>query len=103
MTEQLPLITANLTVWLALRRVTEGGVALLGGSYYQHGRPVPHYLNAPLKDLIDAGRLTLAEADLNSAGMRKVTLTDVGRELYATLCGKRGVSESPKRDRHVLD
>lgn len=93
MTEQIPLIAANLTAWLALRRVNEGGVALLDGSYYHHGRPVPHYLNAALTDLIDAGRLTLAEADPDSAGMRKVTLTDVGRKLYATLCGKRGISD----------
>lgn len=90
MIERAPLATTDLTVWLALRRANEGGVALLDSSYYQHGRPVPHYLNAPFTDLVDAGRLTLADVDPDAAGMHKVTLTDAGRELYATLCGKRG-------------
>lgn len=87
--------TTDLTVWLALRRANEGGVALLDGSYYQHGRAVPHYLNAPLTELANAGRLTLTDADPDTAGMQKITLTYDGRELYATLCGKRGVSPDP--------
>lgn len=85
----------DLTAWLALRRVNEGGVALLDGSCYHYGRAVPHYLNAPLVELVKTGWLMLAEADPEVGGMRKVTLTEGGRELYATLCGKRGVSPDP--------
>ncbi|MGH3932434.1 MAG: hypothetical protein ACRDTF_20945 [Pseudonocardiaceae bacterium] len=81
----------DLSMWLALRRVNEGGVALLEGFYYHHGRAVPHYLDSPLTDLVGAGYLTLGEAGPDAAGMRKVTLTGQGRELYAVLCGKRGV------------
>jgi len=91
-----PLAIGDLTAWLALRRVNEGGVALLDGSYYHYGRAVPHYLNAPLVDLVKAGWLMLAEVDPEVGGMRKVTLTEGGRELYATLCGKRGVSPDPR-------
>ncbi|MGH4016607.1 MAG: hypothetical protein ACRDSL_22280, partial [Pseudonocardiaceae bacterium] len=83
-----PLAGTDLTMWIALRRADEGGVALLEGSYYQHGRAVLHYLNAPLTDLIEAGMLTLAEADPDAAGMRAVTLTEDGRKLYAVLCGE---------------
>lgn len=91
--------TADLTVWLALRRANEGGVTLLDGSYYQHGRAVPHYLNASLIDLVDAGRLTLTDADPDTTQIQKITLTDAGRELYATLCGKRGVSPAFRPER----
>lgn len=96
MTEQAPLTTTDLTAWLALRRTNEGGVAMLDGSYYHHGRAVPHYLNASFTDLVDAGQVALTEADPDAAGMQRARLTDDGRELYATLCGKRGVHPDPR-------
>ncbi len=46
--------------WIALRRVKEGGMALLEGSYYHHGRAVPEYLNAPFTEHVKHGRLALA-------------------------------------------
>ncbi|MGH4012806.1 MAG: hypothetical protein ACRDSL_02470 [Pseudonocardiaceae bacterium] len=86
------LAGTDLTRWIALRRADEGGVALLEGSYYHHGRAVPHYLNAPFAGLLDGGMLTLADPD--AAGMRAVTLTEEGRTLYAVLCGKCRVSSA---------
>ncbi|MGQ0775133.1 MAG: hypothetical protein ACT4NY_12060 [Pseudonocardiales bacterium] len=66
-------------------------MALLEECYYHHGRAVPHYLNAPLAKLVETERLALVEAGPDTVGIREVTLTDQGRELYAVLCGKRGV------------
>lgn len=90
----------DLRRWLALRRVNEGGVTLSGGFYYHHGRAVPHYLDAPLTSLVETGRLALGEAGLDAGGMQQVGFTERGRELYAVLCGKRGVCTSaPSRVR----
>ena len=93
--EWAPLARMDLTAWIALRRVNEGGVALLEGSYYHHGRPVPEYLNAPFTELIGARYLMLADADPGAEIMQQVRFTQEGRQLYAELCGKRGVSPDP--------
>ena len=90
------LMSDDLMAWLALRRVNEGGVTLLEGSYYHHDRPVPHYLNAPLTALVETGQIRLAESNLHGRGMQQVMFTENGREWYEVLCGKRGVSsDSP--------
>lgn len=86
----------ELAAWIALRRVNEGGVAMLDGAFYHHGRAVPCYLNTPLAELVKTGWLSLTEAEPNAAGMRQVMFTENGREWYEVLCGKRGVSsDSP--------
>ncbi|MGH3915679.1 MAG: hypothetical protein ACRDTC_20065 [Pseudonocardiaceae bacterium] len=73
-------------------------MALLDGDFYHRGRAVPCYLNTPLAELIETGRLRLDEADLNSAGMRQVMFTENGRKWYEVLCGKRGVSSDSRID-----
>lgn len=92
---QAPLVSSDLTAWIALRRVNEGGVTLLDESYYHYGRPVPEYLNAPFAELVEAGRLTVAKADPDTAGMQRIRFMQEGRDLYAVLCGKRGVCPDP--------
>lgn len=93
--ERAPLVSGDLMAWLALRRVHEGGVTLLEDSYYHHGHALPHYLNAPLTELLNAEQLVLAEADPHTAGMQQVRFTQEGQDLYAVLCGKRGVRLDP--------
>ncbi|MGH3913476.1 MAG: hypothetical protein ACRDTC_08705 [Pseudonocardiaceae bacterium] len=85
-----PLQGGDLTVWVVLRRVNEGGMALLDGAFYHHSRVVPCYLNTPLVELVEAGRLRLANSD--GTGMQEVIFTGRGHESYEVLCGKRGVS-----------
>ena len=89
--ERAVLASGELTLWVALRRVDEGGVGWWEGSYYHHGRAVPEYLNAPFAELVKAGWLVLAQADPDSVGPRRVMLTEHGRALYAVLCGKSDV------------
>jgi len=90
------LESGELMAWIALRRVNEGGVALLDGAFYHHGRAVPCYLNAPLTELVETDRLRLVDADPDTAEMRQVMFTENGHEWYEVLCGKRGVSsDSP--------
>ncbi len=56
------MASSDLTAWIALWRVNEGGVTALEGWYYHHGRAVPCYLNVPLAELVATGRLRLAKA-----------------------------------------
>ncbi len=86
-TEQSQLAGNDLTAWIALRRVNEGGVTVVDCSYYHRGRAIPHYLTARFADLVGAGLLKPAAVQ-DATGMRKVSLTEDGRELYAALCGQ---------------
>ena len=95
------LKSGELMAWIALRRVNEGGMALLEGAFYHHGCAVPCYLNAPLAELVETGQLRLAEVDTGAAEMRQVMFTENGREWYEVLCGSV-VSLPTPRSTHFL-
>lgn len=71
--------------WLALRRAHEGGVTMLGGRFFNHGRPVAEYLAVALDELIRAELLALGRAD--PVGVQRVCVTRVGQARYAELNG----------------
>lgn len=78
-------VSAELLEWLALRRVTAGGVAQRDGRYFDRGCPVvPAFLAEPLDDLAASGAVTLAEED--QSGQRRLSMTPGGIVRYAALC-----------------
>lgn len=87
---RMPLVVGDLMLRLALRRVNQGGVAWLEGRYYDYGRPLLAYMNAPLNACVGAAHVALGETDLNAAGMRRAVLTHSGRELYGALDQRHG-------------
>lgn len=55
-----PLAGADLYAWMALRRVSGGGVAKLGDHYLDRGRPTPGYVAESLAELLEGGLVALA-------------------------------------------
>lgn len=53
----------RLYVWMALRRVHDGGMARSAGAYFDRGRPTPGHLTAVFDQLIWAGSVAVAEGD----------------------------------------
>ncbi|MGI9062295.1 MAG: hypothetical protein ACR2FQ_00535 [Pseudonocardiaceae bacterium] len=78
------LIPPELGHLLALRRVRRGHVVLLGTGLFLHqGRPIPGYLDAPLRDLLASGHLHLGER--REWEQRPVLATTSGEQLHTTL------------------
>ncbi|MGH3695722.1 MAG: hypothetical protein ACRDRX_17320 [Pseudonocardiaceae bacterium] len=76
---------SGVAVWIALRRAHRGGVATLAGAWLDSGCPVPGYVAEAWEELVRGGLLTLGEADLQSCGVRRATVTDAGSAHYVTL------------------
>ncbi|MGH3908204.1 MAG: hypothetical protein ACRDTE_29085, partial [Pseudonocardiaceae bacterium] len=79
-------MTPDVTEWLALLRVHEGGMTKLDGNYLNHGQPVAHYLADALDQLIHTELLALARPD--PAGAQQVCITHAGQIRYAELNSK---------------
>lgn len=75
----------GVAVWIALRRAHVGGVSNLVGRWLDSGRQVPGYVADALDELISAELLVLGKVDLNSCGVRGVTVTDSGSAQYVAL------------------
>ncbi len=76
---------SGVAVWIALRRAHRGGVAKLPNCWLDAGRPVPGYVADALEELTRGGMLVLGEVDLQSCGVRRVTVTDAGSAHYVAL------------------
>lgn len=84
---RVPLAGADLYAWIALRRVSGGGIARAGGCWFDGGRRVPGYVADTLTDLREAELITVIDPDMS--GMAGVALTDVGIARYDVLCQQR--------------
>jgi hypothetical protein len=82
---QAPLAGSNLYDWIALRRVSAGGVATKGGRWFDAGRRVPGYVADTLADLRTAGLLAVSDPDVSGAA----ALTSTGIARYDALCEQR--------------
>lgn len=71
--------------WLALRRVTEGGIAKSAGLYLDHGRPVPGHLIEVFDRLVWSGLAVVADGD-PIWDVRRIRLGEEGRARYLALC-----------------
>ncbi|MGH3872568.1 MAG: hypothetical protein ACRDSR_13855 [Pseudonocardiaceae bacterium] len=78
---------ADLHDWIALRRVTDGGIARTGGCWLDGGHRVPGYVTGALTESLAGGLVALADQD--PYGMRRATLTDSGAARYEWLCQQR--------------
>lgn len=82
-----PLTGADLYDWIALRRVSGGGMAKLGDRWLDSGHRVPGYVTEALAVLRGDGLVTLAHPP--TGGMARAALTDAGAARYQQLCQQR--------------
>ncbi|MGH3533507.1 MAG: hypothetical protein ACRDQG_02185 [Pseudonocardiaceae bacterium] len=75
----------DLYEWLALRRVSRGGVAKRGDRWLDGGRPMPCFLPEKLDELIQARLVTMTDSDHDNTGQCRSALTDAGAARYAAL------------------
>jgi len=85
------LTGTELLDWIALRRVCQGGVAMLGSHYLDHGQRVPCFLPEAFRRLADAKLTGLLNPD-HPGGLRRVVITLTGRARYQELSAARGPS-----------
>ena len=64
--------------WIAMRRVLDGEVTKLKGSWRHHGHLVPGYVTDALDELLTGGLVTLAEPHPMVDGVALVALTTAG-------------------------
>ena len=85
-----PLAGADLYDWMALRRVSDGGVTQAGACWLDSGHRVPGYIADALTELLGKGLVALADQD--PYGLRRSALTDSGAARYQRLCRQRQVT-----------
>jgi hypothetical protein len=82
-----PFVGVDLNAWMALRRVSKGGITTVGDQWLHSGRRVPGYIADALTELLAGGLVALADVDLY--GMRRSAFTDAGAAHYEGLCQQR--------------
>ncbi|MGH3778319.1 MAG: hypothetical protein ACRDRR_21690 [Pseudonocardiaceae bacterium] len=82
-----PLTGADLYDWIALRRVSSGGMAKLGDRWLDSGHRIPGYVTEALAVLCGDGLVTMADPE--PGRMARPALTDVGAARYQQLCEQR--------------
>lgn len=82
-----PLVGTDLYDWIALRRVSDGGIARMGDCWFDGGRRVPCYVTDTLAGQCEAGLVTLADPD--EWGLARAALTGTGTTRYEQLCRQR--------------
>lgn len=81
------LTGADLYDWIALRRVSAGGIAKMNDHWFDGGLRVPGYVTDALTVLCDKELVVLAELD--TCGMQRAALTVAGTVDYQRLCTQR--------------
>ena len=89
---------ADLHDWMALRRVTGGGVTQAGDCWLENGHRIPGYIADALTALLAGGLVTLADQD--PYGLRRSALTDSGATRYECLCQRRQADRRPAEVDH---
>lgn len=79
------LTGVDLYDWIALRRVSEGGIARMGDHWFDSGFRVPCYVTDALTAL--HGSDLVALIDVDGWCMQRAALTEAGKVRYAELCG----------------
>lgn len=83
--KRVPLAGVDLYDWIALRRVSGGGVVKLDPVWLESGRRVPGYVTDALTALCQRGLVTLTEPD----PIARAAFTDAGTDRYELLCQQR--------------
>ncbi len=79
------LTGVDLYDWIALRRVSEGGIARMGDHWFDGGFRVPCYVTDALTVLYDNDLVTLIDVD--GWCLQRAELTEAGKARYAQVCG----------------
>jgi hypothetical protein len=90
-TTRPPLTGADLYEWMALRRVSAGGIARMGDHWFDHGRQIPGYVADTLAMLCDGSAVALAELD--GSDLQRAALTDTGSARFQQLCRQRQTAQ----------
>lgn len=72
--------------WIAMRRVLDGEVTKLDGSWRHHGHLVPGYVTDALDELLMGGLVTLADPHPMVDGRALAVLTNSGIARFEQLC-----------------
>jgi hypothetical protein len=72
--------------WIAMRRVLDGDMTKLNGSWRHHGQLVPGYVTDALDELLMGGLVTLADPDPMVDGRALAVLTNSGIARFEQLC-----------------
>jgi hypothetical protein len=81
-----PLAGAEVYEWVALRRVSGGGVTKVGHRWLESDHQIPGYLAGALATLLASGLVRLVNPNQNAGGAARAVLTNTGAERYAQLC-----------------
>lgn len=86
---RVPLSGVDLYDWMALRRVSDGGVARLGEWWLDWGHRVPGYVTDALAELCRRELVVLRDPNPTAGCMARGALTDSGACRYEQLCWQR--------------
>lgn len=97
----MTLSEADHAIWLALRRVDSGGVAIHEGRYYDRGGPLGRLLTDVLEGLRKQGMVELTDPSPQD-GLARATLTAAGTDRYAAMCERQEVGARAPMPRRPL-
>ena len=75
----------ELSEWMALDRVVDGGIAKSAGMYFDQGRPAPGHLIEVFDRLLWDGLLVVGDGD-PIWGVQQIKLSEAGQARYLALC-----------------
>jgi hypothetical protein len=81
-----PLAGAEVYEWIALRRVSMGGVTKVGYHWLESGHRVPGYVTNALARLLSDGLVMLVDPNPSAGTIARVALTSTGTARYERLC-----------------
>jgi hypothetical protein len=80
-----PLAGAEVYEWIALRRVSIGGVTKVGHRWLESGHRVPGYVTNALAALLAGGLVMLVDPNPSAGTIARVALTSTGAARYERL------------------
>jgi len=81
-----PLAGPEVYEWVALRRVSGGGVTKVGHRWLESDHQIPGYLTDALAKLLTSGLVKLVNPEPSAGGVARAVLTNTGAERYEQLC-----------------
>jgi hypothetical protein len=83
---RVPLAGAEVYEWVALRRVSCGGVVKVGYRWLESGHQIPGYVAGALAGLLTSRLVMLVDPDPTAEAVVRVVLTNAGADRYERLC-----------------
>jgi hypothetical protein len=83
---RVPLAGAEVYEWVALRRVSGGGVTKVDHHWLESDHQIPGYLTGALAKLLASGLVRLLDPNPSARGVARAVLTTTGADRYEHLC-----------------